>query len=32
MGARNAIGYATKLDEVLLIAALVLDLRLEKKA
>ncbi len=32
MGARNAIGYVTKLDEVLLIAALVLDLRLEKKA
>jgi len=32
MGARNAIGYTTKLAEILLIAALVVDLRLEKKA
>ena len=32
MGARNAIGYVTKLDEILLIAALVVDLRLEKKS
>ncbi len=32
IGARTPLGYVTKLDEILLIAALVMDLRLQPKA